>query len=53
MKLRSTSTSEQIRDCPRMGAVPGICAVTHHSFMARKLLGQPPMDLGTVPSLLL
>ncbi len=32
------------------GAVPGFCGANHHSFMARKLLGQPPMELGTVPS---
>ncbi len=34
------------------GAVPGFCGAKHQSFMARKHLGQPPMTLGTVPSLL-
>jgi len=43
---------QQNRDCPRTGAVPGLCGVNRDSFMARKLLGQPPMTLGTVPSLL-
>jgi len=35
-----------------MGAVPGFYGANRHSSMARKLLGQPPMVLGTVPSLL-
>ncbi len=35
-----------------MGAVPGFCGADDHSFMARKLSGQSPMVLGTVPSLL-
>ncbi len=35
-----------------MGAVPGFCDTNHRSFIARKHLGQPPMDLGTVPRLL-
>jgi len=35
-----------------MGAVPGFCVVNHRGSMARKLLGQPPMVLRTVPSLL-
>ncbi len=35
-----------------MGAVPGFCGENLHSSMARNLLGQPPMELGTVPSLL-
>ncbi len=39
-------------DDSKSGAVLGFCAANHHSFMARKLLGQPPMVLGTVPSLL-
>jgi len=43
---------QQNRDCPRMGAVPGFCGTNQHSFIARKHLGQPPMDLGTVPRLL-
>ena len=36
-----------------MGTVPRLCGANLHSFMARKLLGQPPMNLGTVPGLLL
>ncbi len=35
-----------------MGAVPGFCGATHHSFIARKHQGQPPKELGTVASLL-
>ena len=35
-----------------MGAVPGFCDANHRSFIARKYLGQPPMNLGTVPNLL-
>ena len=35
-----------------MGAVPDFCGVTSRSFIVRKHLGQPPMGLGTVPSLL-
>ncbi len=35
-----------------MGAVPGFCDASHRIFMIRKHLGQPPMGLGTVPSLL-
>ncbi len=34
------------------GTVPGLCGVNRDSFMAYKLLGQPPMTLGTAPSLL-
>ncbi len=34
------------------GAVPGLCGASRDSCMASKLLGQPPMTLGTVPSLL-
>ncbi len=40
------------QDYPRTGAVPGLCGANHCSFMARKLLGQLPMTLGTVLSLL-
>ncbi len=35
-----------------MGAVPGFCGANRHSSMARKLFGQPPIELGTVPRLL-
>ncbi len=31
-----------------MGAVPGFCGANRQISMARKLLGQPPMVLGTV-----
>ena len=48
----TTSVRQQTWDCPHTGAVPGLCGVNRDSFMARKLLGQPPMTLGTVPSLL-
>ena len=31
---------------------PDFCGANRHSFITRKHLGQPPMDLGTVPRLL-
>ncbi len=38
---------QQNRDCPRTGAVPGLCGANRDSFM--KLLGQPPLTLGINP----
>jgi len=41
---------QQNRDCPSTRAAPSLCGANRDSLMARKLLGQPPMALGTVPS---
>ena len=33
-----------------MGAVPSFCDANHRSFIVCKYLGQPPVNLGTVPN---